>query len=83
VHRRQVGGGIGAEADKSRLAEGSQAADTGQHHQAEGDDGVKADVVQQRDMELGQQGRCRQQCDDEDQEEDRRVQAALSSSSST
>ncbi|MPM85705.1 hypothetical protein SDC9_132786 [bioreactor metagenome] len=55
VHRRQPGRGVGAEADKGRLAEGSQATDPGQQHEADGDDGIEADVVEQRDRKLRQQ----------------------------
>jgi hypothetical protein len=50
----QVGRGVGAQTDEGRLAERGQAADAGQQHQADGDDGVQADVVEQRDVEFGQ-----------------------------
>ena len=75
----QPGRGVGAEPDKSSLPERGQAADTGQQHETEGDDGVEADVIEQGDGEFRQQLRPdRQRGDEEDQ-----GQTAHHSSSST
>ena len=48
-------GGVGGEADEARLAERGLAADPGQQHQAERDQGGHADIAEQRDVEGGQQ----------------------------
>ncbi len=52
VHR-EPGRGVGADADKSRLAKRGQAADAGQQHQAEHSEAGDADVVELGDPELG------------------------------
>ena len=57
VRRGQPRRRVGAETDKGRLAEGSQAADAGQQHQTDDDNRVEADVVEQRDRELRQHQR--------------------------
>ncbi len=59
--RGQRRGRIGAQTDESRLAEGGQPADAGQQHQTERHQRVEADVIEQRDVELGQDERTKRQ----------------------
>ena len=49
---RQPGRRISADADEGRLSEGGEAGDAGQQHDAQRDQRVDADVVEQRDGEL-------------------------------
>ena len=69
VGEGQVRRGVRAHADERRLAEGGQAGDPGEQHQADHDQRVEADVVRLRDQELvarRRQHRHQRQRDDED-----------------
>jgi hypothetical protein len=73
VARGEVGRGIGTEADECRLAEGGQAADAGQQHQAQRHQGIEADVIDDGHRELARhQG-------DQAQGEDEADQGAIGS----
>ncbi len=66
MHGGEPGRGVGRDADERRLAERGGAADPGQQHQAERHQGADADVVEQRDGEVAQQGRRDRQAGDHD-----------------
>ena len=73
----QIGRRVGAEADERRLPERGQAADAGQQHEPERDDAGQADVVRQRDRELGSEQRQRPRPPSTSADEEQRGRGSL------
>ena len=69
VSRAEVRGRVRPEADERRLPERREPAHPGEEHQPERDEAVEPDVVQQRDVELGQVGRPEREGREEDDEQ--------------
>ena len=73
----QPGRRVSTEADEGRLPERGQAADAGQQHRAQRDQRRHADVVEQGDVELGQDQRSQGADGEEDSQREARADPAL------